>query len=688
MRTTLWRGAAVGLVASLVLAGAAQAGSPQTAASRTKAAAAGNVDWPLFGNTTNNTRYSPLTQITASNVSRLGYAWTQAQGAKLTTLETDPIVVNGIMYYTTNTDQVRAVNAATGALRWQYSPKVNFYLAMSGGGAGVPTNRGVTVANGRVYLLTFDNQLTSLQASTGEVLWHTQVADPNQGYSETSPATYWNGLLFVGSAESDSGRQGFVAAYNATTGKQVWRYFTIPNVGQGWRKTAAVSGGDVWMPQVIDAKTGILYFGTGNPWPDATNSKRPGCDPWTDATVALNARTGKFIWAHSEVCNDVYDYDSHQPPMIFDVTINGKTTHAVGHGNKSGLYFIYNAATGAVLAKTGYLGKYSHPKGAPTCPGPLGGLEFSPPAFSPQTHMAYEPGLEACVSFSQLTSGKLPKINASGYMVGIDTATGKIAWKTATPAPMLGGAVATASGLVFAGSHDGNFYAFDAKTGKIVWKTNVGLSFGAAPITYEVNGTQYIAVAAGGLSAGATLLPGAKIGGTLVVFKLNGKPVTKLPIVEGKATSGLSEAVSVKGMTPVGPWMYVDTKTHRVVFKVVAASNSTNNGFNFDGYAKGKANFIVPTGWIVNFIFTNHSPLAHSMAVVPTLKLNASVVPLAATPKANQGVGANVTQYAGFTAYAAGKDYLACLVPGHILAGMWDNFTISATATMPSIQVQ
>lgn len=688
MGTILWRGAAVGLIASIVLTGATQAGPSRAAGSRTAATAAANVDWPLFGNNTDNTRYSPLAQITPANVSSLGYAWTQSQGANLTTLETDPIVVGGVLYYTTNTDQVRAVDAATGALRWQYTPKVNFYLAMSGGGAGVPTNRGVTVANGRVYLLTFDNQLISLQASTGEVLWNSQVADPNQGYSETSPATYWKGLLFVGGAESDSGRQGFVAAYNATTGKQVWRYFTIPNIGQGWRKTAAVSGGDVWMPQVIDDKTGILYFGTGNPWPDADNSKRPGCDPWVDATVALNARTGKFIWGHSEVCNDVYDYDSHQPPMIFDVTIHGKTIHAVGHGNKSGLYFIYNAATGAVLAKTGYLGQYSHPKGAPTCPGPLGGLEFSPPAFNPQTHMVYEPGLEACISFAELAAGKLPKINASGYMVGIDASTGKVAWKTPTPAPMLGGALATATGLVFAGSHDGNFYAFDATTGKVVWKTNVGLSFGAAPITYEVNGVQYIAIAAGGMSAAATLLPGAKIGGTLVVFKLGGKPVTKLPIVEGPATSGLSEAISVAGMTQVGPWEYVDAQKHRVVFKIVAAANGTNNGFNFNGYSKGQANFIVPMGWVVNFIFTNHSPLAHSVGVVSTLKLNASVVPLAETPRANQGVGANTTQYAGFTAYAPGKDYLVCLVPGHILAGMWDTFTISATAKTPSIQVQ
>ncbi len=141
-------------------------------------------------------------------------------------------------------------------------------------------------------------------------------------------------------------------------------------------------------------------------------------------------------------------------------------------------------------------------------------------------------------------------------------------------------------------------------------------------------------------------------------------------------------------MTQVGPCEYVNTKTHRVVFKAVAASSSTNNGFNFDGYAKSKANFIIPTGWVVNFIFTNHSPLGHSMGVVSTLKLSAGVTPLAETPKANQGVGANGTQYAGFTTAPAAKDYLVCLVPGHILAGMWDNFTISATAKMPSIQVQ
>jgi glucose dehydrogenase len=281
-----------------------------TAAARTTAAS-GTVDWPWWGNTTDNTRFSPLTQINSATVGKLGLAWTAQEGGNLLAWETDPVVVQGVMYYTTNLDQVRAVNAATGKRLWQYTPRVNFFRAIAGGGGGVPTNRGVTVANGKVYLLTFDDQLIALQAATGDVVWHAQVADASQGYSETSPPTYWNGLLFVGSAESDAGLRGFVAAYNATTGKQVWRFFTVPAPGQDWvPKVGHHGGGDVWMPQVIDTTTGILYFGTGNPSPDFNNSQRAGSNPWVDATVALNARTGQFLWAHTEVSPDVWDYDS------------------------------------------------------------------------------------------------------------------------------------------------------------------------------------------------------------------------------------------------------------------------------------------------------------------------------------------------------------------------------------------
>jgi alcohol dehydrogenase (cytochrome c) len=176
MHSIVRRGGALSVVAALLVAGSAGAGAIRQAAARSSAAS-GNVDWPGFGNTSDNTRYSTLTQINTGNVGKLGLAWTAQEGGNLAAWETDPVVVNGVMYFTTNTNQVRAVNAATEKLIWQYTPQVNFSLAIAGGGGGTPTNRGVTVANGKVYLLTFDNQLIALQASTGERLWDTRVAD-------------------------------------------------------------------------------------------------------------------------------------------------------------------------------------------------------------------------------------------------------------------------------------------------------------------------------------------------------------------------------------------------------------------------------------------------------------------------------------------------------------------------------
>ncbi|MDB5075063.1 MAG: hypothetical protein JWO42_1242 [Chloroflexi bacterium] len=395
MRFTLRGSAATILAAMLVASGASAAVSRQPAGAASAAASGPNVDWSLLGNSYDNTRFSSLTQINTSNVKQLGLAWSMPEGPNLSGWETDPVVVNGVMYFTTATDQVRAVDAATGKMLWQFTPKVDFTRAIAGGGGGAPANRGVTVANNTVYLLTFDNQLIALQASTGEKLWKTVVADPALGYSESSPVNYWNGLLFLGSEESDAGLRGFVAAYDAKSGKQVWRWFAVPLPGQGWMpKLGSHGGGDVWMPQVIDTKTGILYFGTGNPSPDFNNSQRPGCNPWVNATVALNARTGKFIWGHTEVCNDVWDYDSDPMPMLFNVTINGKSVRAVGHANKVGKFFIYDAATGKVLAESPYLTKYTVPhlkpsaKGSLVCSGDLGGIEYSAEAYSPQTHLA------------------------------------------------------------------------------------------------------------------------------------------------------------------------------------------------------------------------------------------------------------------------------------------------------------
>jgi len=653
-----------------------------------------------------------LSQINTGNVGKIGLAWSASEGNNLVAFETDPVVVNSVMYYTTNANQVRAVNAATGKLIWQFTPKVDFYHAIAGGGGGVPTNRGVTVANGKVYLLTFDDHLISLQASTGEKLYDTQVADPLIGYSEVSPPTYWHGLLFVGGAEGDAGLRGEVQAFDAATGKRVWRWYTIPAPGQGWMpKVGAHGGGDVWMPSVIDDKTGILYFGTGNPSPDLNNSTRPGCNPWVDATVALNARTGRFIWAHSEVCNDVWDYDSLQPPILFNMTVGGKSVRAVGHGNKSGLYFIYDAATGKVLAQSPYLTPYTMPhlkptaKGVLVCPGDIGGLEYSPPAYSPVTGLVYAPGLNTCNIFklapqsetnlhkigaSDFGGSPLPAGKPTGFMAAVDVHTGRIAWRTPISKPMIGGALATAGGLVFSGADDGYFYAFDARSGKIAWKANVGLGFGAAPMTFAVNGTQYIAVATGG--AAVAVITGAKAGGTLAVFKLGGTAIPQFPTVQGYSLGGGVQAtITTKGLTRINPWMYDDPARHTVTILVTAAATSDNNGFNFDGYFGGKATFNIPLGWTVSWIFTNKSAIPHSAALTadrktpPTLALVGGAPVETASPM--QGVIAGKTQYVSYAAVDAGTYNLVCLVPGHLPAGMWDRYIVSSAVTAPSLTV-
>jgi alcohol dehydrogenase (cytochrome c) len=506
-------------------------------------------DWPHFGNSTDQTRFSGLTQISTTNISRLGIAWTFQQDPRLAEWETDPLVVNGIMYLTTNTSQVIALNAASGKQLWRYTPTVSFMQLLRGGSA-IPVNRGVEQANGHIYLLTYDARLVALDARTGKPIWIVPVAGAASAYTEPSPPTYWNGMLFVGSAEGDSGLRGFVAAFRASDGRPLWRYYTVPAPGHGWvPRAGAHGGGDVWMPPTVDSRSGMLYFGTGNPSPDLAASDRPGCNRWTDALVALNARSGTFKWGRTQVCPDVWDYDSGQTPMLVNLMLHGKNVRAVGLGNKSGYYWIYDARTGASIARSPALAKQSAPRPIPTtlgvtiCPGKFGGLGYSPPAYSPTLGSIFVTGADMCMFYKRAPDADIhahapgtPDIGgsadqvkgaATGFMAAIDARTGRIRWRVAVPKPMFGGVLSTAGGLVLSGGDDGRLYAFDARTGRVIWRANLGLGFGAAPITYAVNGTQYIAIATGGSSAAP--LTGARVGGTLVVFKLDGRPIRRLP---------------------------------------------------------------------------------------------------------------------------------------------------------------
>jgi sulfocyanin len=686
---------------------------------KTSTSAEAHVDWPQFGNTTDNTRYSTLTQINTSNVGKLGIAWARPQGSNLSTWENYPVVVGGVMYITTSADEVEALDAASGQVRWTYTPKVNFTLAVAGGGGGVPENRGVSLAGGKVYLATFDDQLVALDQTTGKKLWQTQIANPSEGHSETSQPTVYRNTLYVGSAEGDAGLRGFVAAYDAATGKQKWRFFTVPAPGHGWVPAKGHhGGGDVWMAPTIDPANNTLYFAAGNPSPDLIISHRRGCDPHVDSTIALDATTGAMRWAHQDICPDAWDYDTHQPPMIFDLTTGGTTSQAVGQASKAGFYTVMDAHTGRVISKSPNITPYTQPHRFPTpggvkvCPGAVGGIEYSPASFSPQTGAVYQDALNICMRYvstsvfasdihstGQIDFGgtftPLPKPAPSGYLASIDAATGRLNWKDTLPKPSVGGTMATAGGLVFTGADDGKLYGADVKTGKIVWTGNLGLPFGAAPMTYQIGHTQYLAVVAGG--SNIAHLTNTPAGGELVVFKLGGSPVhTFAPV--SSLVSGLNAKTlpNLADYKKLAPFVYANAARKSALFQVVAAATPSNSGFNFDGYSKGKANFVVPVGWTITVEFSNRAGTPHNVVVTKSNRPPVTPTPVGETPavaipgptKVTQGLSSTAgTVTTGFTANAPGTFALACGVPGHLQAGMWDKLTVSATATQPSIQV-
>jgi alcohol dehydrogenase (cytochrome c) len=502
-----------------------------------------NVGWPLWGNNTQNTRYSALRQVDADDLGRLEPVWSRGEGFAQDDWETFPIVIGTTMYYTTDTDEVIAVDAATGALRWSYAPPIDPLLGPQGIEAA-PVSRGVTVGGGRVYELTVDDQLIALEASSGRRLWSVQVADPNLGYTENSPGTLWNGELIVGGPAGDAGLRGFVAAYSAGAGRELWRTYVAPaHGGKGWVGRQPANGGaDVWMPPTVDPASGTVYVATGNPTPGFTDKPRPGCDPYADATLALDARDGHIEWAHTELCDDSWDYDTDQSPMLLALRSGGRKLDAVGDASKSGFYSILDASDGALIARTPYLTRYSRPHLRPTsagtvvCPGIFGGLEYGPPAYDPARHAIYVPGTNMCMRYTVESPAALARHRAgsadlagtavqvgpaTGVVSAVDPDDGRVRWQRALPRPAVAGALATAGGVVFVGDDDGFLYGLDSATGRILWRYRIGLRFGSAAIAYRIEGVEYIAVAAGGSQLNVSGdAPGGE--GRLVVLALRG----------------------------------------------------------------------------------------------------------------------------------------------------------------------
>jgi PQQ-dependent dehydrogenase (methanol/ethanol family) len=501
------------------------------------------------------TRFHPARQINTSNVRNLHPAWI-FQTDILDTLETSPIVVNGVMYVTTAFDHVYALDAKTGEQMWEYKHKMGPVTTYCCG----PNNRGVAVYGDSVYVATLDAQLVALDAKTGAVKWAKQVADPEKGYSETMAPTAVKGLILLGTNGGEYGIRGFVKAFDAATGDLKWTFDTIPENSQGvWAKNDATGrdmhrdidaekaayakdgdpyktlGGGVWQNPSVDLEANRIYFVVGNPSPDLDGSARPGDNLYTDSLVSLDLDTGKYACHFQYIAHDLWDLDAVSPTVITKVAgKDGKPITGILHAGKTGHIYVNDAKDCSLIrfseAMIPQENMWTLPTaaGARMLPGANGGNEWSPIATNPSLGLAYSLNLHQPMTYQVTSSpypdGKLwlggaftviPTEESWGKLVAVDYNSGKVKWSVKTPQPMIGGALATAGGLVFAGEANGHFKAYDAKSGAILWDFTAGAGVNAPPSTYMVGGKQYVVVGAGGNTQ-----IDAKRGNSIIAFTL------------------------------------------------------------------------------------------------------------------------------------------------------------------------
>ena len=498
-------------------------------------AAADARNWSSYGKDYSNTRYTSSKQIDTQNVGALVPRWVYQTGGPIGSFETTPLVVDGVMYLTTPFNHAIALDARTGRQVWRYEHKQSSNPIICCG----PNNRGLAVAYGRVYMATLDAHLVALDQETGKVVWDVQVADPTAGYSLTIAPLAYKGMIIVGNSGAEYGVRGFVDAYNATDGKRVWRFWTIPDTGwEGkWSPTTPEGeklnrdldkekadfakdpdawkrgGGSTWMTPAVDPATDTLFIMVGNPSPDLDGSVRPGDNLYTESMVALDVKTGSYKWHYQYVPHDVWDLDAVSPPVV--TMVGGKK--AVVHAGKTGWVYVLDAVTGKLIRRSEAFVPQENMFAQPTAdgtrmlPGANGGQEWSPITVNPELQYAYTVGLHQPMyyktHYSPYETGRpwlgsafqaIPGEAQWGTVTAINLQTGKKAWQVKTDQPMIGGATATAGGLVFTGEGNGWFKAYDAKSGAVLWQFYCGAGVNAAPSVFQVDGEQFVAVAAGG----------------------------------------------------------------------------------------------------------------------------------------------------------------------------------------------
>ncbi len=491
-------------------------------------------NWLTYSGQYNSQRFSRLNQIDQQNVSQLRVKWVrQFPIAEL--FETSPLVVDGVMYITLPENKIWALDAETGLPYWKYEYALPDQLAVCCG----KINRGLAILGETLYMGTLDAQLVAIDCKSGRERWRVQVGSPSKGQSITGAPLVVKNMVITGIAGGEYGIRGFLDAYDATTGKQLWRTHTIPGPGEKghdtWQgESWKVGGSPTWMTGSYDPELDLLYWGVGNPGPDWNGEVREGDNWYSDCVLAIHPDTGKIQWHFQFTPHDVHDWDACQVPVLVDTQYEGTPRKLLLWGNRNAFYYVLDRQDGKFLHATNFAkqtwaekiatdgkpvrvpGKLPSKDGVLVYPDVGGAANWWSPSYSPRTNLFYLMAFDGAGTYyltenpqhvegQTFTGGggtsneyeEYPDASYVSAVRALEPTTGKLKWQYAVEAKSTSGVLATAGNLVFGGSKSGNFYALNAETGEELWRLDIGGNIHAAPISFRVGGKQYLTIAAG-----------------------------------------------------------------------------------------------------------------------------------------------------------------------------------------------
>jgi alcohol dehydrogenase (cytochrome c) len=483
-------------------------------------------NWLTYSGNYSGHRFSPLTELTPDNVSGLHVKWAYQFENRRT--EVSPIVVDGVMYVS-GPNMAAALDVRTGRELWTWRRTVPKDYQSIGFGR---VNRGVAVLDNHVFVATLDCYLVALDAKSGAERWSAQVEDYKPGYSMTLSPLAIKGKVLVGVSGGEAGIRGFVDAYDAASGKRAWRFYTIPPPGDpghdSWKSDAwKTGGGSTWVTGSYDPELNLVYWGVGNPGPDWNADSRPGDNLYTCSLVALDGDTGKLKWHYQFTPHDSHDWDSTHVPILFEGEVRGVKRKLVAVANRNAFYYVLDRTSGEFVAGRAYAkqtwakglddqgrpmvipGTEPSEEGTLVWPNLNGATVWFSPSYSPQTGMLYvavreigsiyykrEADYKPGTFFAGGGEGQIPNGDRSGAIRALEATTGQMRWEFPMHTAPWAGVLATAGGLVFSGSDEGNFFALDARSGKPLWDFQTGGPIAANPVSFNIDGKQHIAISA------------------------------------------------------------------------------------------------------------------------------------------------------------------------------------------------